>query len=118
MGTTETTTVRTRPAYFSQEYTEAKEIKLIAIEFTPEIKQKIVAAYNLLIQHDFSCIEIPIVAILESEPAEEVEWRESCECIKLHKGFKSLCYYAQSHYDSSDQIESEDISFETLGINI
>ena len=107
-------------AFFSQEYSDAMQIETLKINVTPTDVENINKAMDLVKNNSFiSSIHIDLngyVEYLNDEGEEVDEWRVEVERFVVYSD--SVYYYAQNKWHSGDQIESEAIYRDELGITL
>jgi len=105
-------------AFFSQDYSDAMQIETLKIHITPTDVENIRKAMELVKGNDFiSSIHIDLnghVEYLNDEGVEVEEWRVDVERFVVYSD--SAYYYAQNKWHSGDQIESDSIECDDLGI--
>ena len=105
-------------AFFSQDYSDAMQIETLKINVTPTDVENIKKAMDLVKNNSFiSSIHIDLngyVEYLNDEGEEVDEWRVDVERFVVYSD--SVYYYAQNKWHSGDQIESEAIYRDELGI--
>jgi hypothetical protein len=105
-------------AFFSQDYSDAMQIETLKINVTPTDVENIKKAMEFVKNNDFiSSIHIDLnghVEYLNDEGEEFDEWRVDVERFVVYSD--SVYYYAQNKWHSGDQIESEAIYRDELGI--
>lgn len=105
-------------AFFAQDFSDAMSIETLKINVTPTDVENIKKAMDLVQNNPFiSSVPIDLNGHVEylDEDGDEVEnWRVDVERFVVYSN--SLYYYAQNKYHSGDQIESEAIECDELGI--
>jgi len=109
----QTVTIKKAIAFKTNEYSETPEV--VKIEFTPETLHRIATIQSLVKQYDLFSAKIEVMdkfTLLDADGNESQEWftREGTFIIYID----SFYFYAQSKWDSSDQIESEQITCEEI----
>lgn len=107
-------------AFFSQEYSEAMQIETLKINVTPTDVDNIKKAMELVKQNSFiTSINVDLnghVEYLDDDNNEVEDWRVDVERFVVYSD--SVYYYAQNKWHSGDQIESEAIDCDELGITV
>ena len=105
-------------AFFSTEYSDAMGIETLKIHVTPTDVANIKKAMELVKENDFiSSINVDLnghVEYLDDENDEFEGWKIDVERFVVYSD--SIYYYAQNKWHSGDQIESNAITCEELGI--
>jgi hypothetical protein len=106
-------------AFFSQEFSDAMTIETLKIHVTPTDVDNIKKAMEFVKNNDFiSSIHIDLNGGVEylDDDNNEVDWRTDVERFVVYSD--SVYYYAQNKWHSGDQIESEAIDCDELGIRV
>ena len=107
-------------AFYSQDYSDAMTIETLKINVTPTDVENIKKAMDFVNKNSFiSSIHIDLnghVEYLNDEGEEFDEWRVDVERFVVYSD--SVYYYAQNKWHSGDQIESEAIYRDELGITV
>lgn len=107
-------------AFFAQDYSDAMQIETLKIHVTPTDVDNIKKAMEFVKNNDFiSSIHIDLnghVEYLDDDNKEFEEWITDVEGFVVYSD--SVYYYAQNKWHSGDQIESETIEGDELGITI
>jgi hypothetical protein len=105
-------------AFFAQDFSDAMSIETLKINVTPTDVENIKKVMDFVKKNDFvSSIHIDLNGHVEylDEDGDEVEnWRVDVERFVVYSN--SVYYYAQNKWHSGDQIESEAIECDELGI--
>lgn len=105
-------------AFFSQDFSDAMSIETLKINVTPTDVANIKKAMDFVKKNDFvSSIHVDLNGHVDylDEDGDEVEnWRVDVERFVVYSN--SVYYYAQNKWHSGDQIESEAIECDELGI--
>jgi hypothetical protein len=105
-------------AFYSMEHSDAMGIETLKIHVTPTDVANIKKAMELVKENDFiSSINVDLnghVEYLDDENDEFEGWRVDVERFVVYSD--SIYYYAQNKWHSGDQIESNAITCEELGI--
>jgi hypothetical protein len=105
-------------AFRSMEYSDSMEIETLKIHVTPTDVANIKKAIELVKENDFiTSINVDLnghVEYLDDENNEFEGWRIDTERFVVYSD--SIYYYAQNKWHSGDQIESDAITCEELGI--
>lgn len=105
-------------AFFSQDYSDAMTIETLKINVTPTDVENIKKAMEFVKNNSFvTSINVDLngfAEYLNDEGDEVEEWRVDVERFVVYSD--SVYYYAQNKWHSGDQIESEAINCEELGI--
>ena len=105
-------------AFFSQDFSDAMSIETLKINVTPTDVENIKKAMDFVKKNDFvSSIHIDLnghVEYLDDDGDEVEDWRVDVERFVVYSN--SVYYYAQNKWHSGDQIESEAIKCDELGI--
>jgi hypothetical protein len=105
----------------SNEYSETPQF--VKLEFTPETLHRIATIQCLIKQYNLYSvhIEIPdsftLMDDCEKDGGEDLKndlWLSSVETFTIYEN--AFYFYSQNKYDSADQIESEEISFEEINL--
>src|ERR1017187_3127606 len=111
-------TIETLISWTSNEYSDTP--KMVRIELTDAELTKIELCKKLIKLHDLDCIKISVNAELLNENPEDLEfnpfpnpfvesdWRADTQMLNITS--YGVYFYAQSKWDSGDQIESECIT--------
>ena len=107
-------------AFFSQDYSDAMTIETLKINVTPTDVENIKKAMEFVKNNSF-VISINVdlngfAEYLNDEGDEVEEWRVDVERFVVYSD--SVYYYAQNKWHSGDQIESEAIDCDDLGIKV
>jgi len=107
-------------AFYSMEYSDAMGIETLKIHVTPTDVANIKKAMGLVKENSFiTSINVDLnghVEFLDDENDEFENWRVDVERFVVYSD--SVYYYAQNKWHSGDQIESEAITCEELGIEV
>lgn len=107
-------------AFYSMEYSDAMSIEKLKINITPTDVANIKKAMELVKENSFiTSINVDLnghVEYLDDENVEVENWRVDVERFVVYSN--SVYYYAQNKWHSGDQIESEEIDCEELGIDV
>jgi hypothetical protein len=107
-------------AFFSQDYSDAMGVETLKISITPTDIENIKKSMEILRANKFmSSIHVPLegyVEYLNDEGEEFDEWRVDVERFVVY--IDCVYYYAKNKWSSGDQIESEAIEADELGIVI
>jgi hypothetical protein len=105
-------------AFFSQEYSDAMQIETLKINVTPTDVENIKKAMDFVKNNSFvASVNVDLNGFAEylNDDNNEVEvWRVDVERFVVYSD--SVYYYAQNKWHSGDQIESEAIDCDDLGI--
>ena len=105
-------------AFFSQEYTDAMQIETLKINVTPTDVENIKKAMDFVKNNSFvASVNVDLngfAEYLNDDNNEVEEWRVDVERFVVYSD--SVYYYAQNKWHSGDQIESEAIDCDDLGI--
>ena len=105
-------------AFFSQDYSDAMEIETLKINVTPTDVENIKKAMEFVKNNSFvTSINVDLngfAEYLNDDNNEVEEWRVDVERFVVYSD--SVYYYAQNKWHSGDQIESEAIDCDDLGI--
>lgn len=105
-------------AFFSQDFSDAMSIETLKINVTPTDVENIKKAMDLVQNNPFiSSVHIDLnghVEYLDEDGDEYGVWRVDVERFVVYSN--SVYYYAQNKWHSGDQIESEAIECDELGI--
>lgn len=107
-------------AFFAQDYSDAMQIETLKINVTPTDVENIKKAMDL-VKNDSNISSIHIdlngyVEYLDDEGEEYEDWRADVERFVVYSD--SVYYYAQNKWHSGDQIESDAIYRDELGITV
>ena len=107
-------------AFFSQDYSDAMEIETLKINVTPTDVENIKKAMEFVKNNSFvTSINVDLngfAEYLNDDNNEVEEWRVDVERFVVYSD--SVYYYAQNKWHSGDQIESEAIDCDDLGIKV
>ena len=107
-------------AFFSQDFSDAMTIETLKIHVTPTDVDNIKKAMEFVKKNSFiSSIHIDLnghVEYLDDDNNEVEDWRVDVERFVVYSD--SVYYYAQNKWHSGDQIESESIECDDLGIKV
>lgn len=105
-------------AFFAQDFSDAMSIETLKINVTPTDVENIKKAMEFVKNNNFvSSIHIDLnghVQYLDEDGGEVEDWRVDVERFVVYSN--SVYYYAQNKWHSGDQIESEAIECDELGI--
>jgi predicted ester cyclase len=105
-------------AFFSQEYSDAMQIETLKINVTPTDVENIKKAMDFVKNNSFvASVNVDLngfAEYLNDDNNEVEEWRVDVERFVVYSD--SVYYYAQNKWHSGDQIESEAIDCDDLGI--
>lgn len=105
-------------AFFSQDYSDAMEIETLKINVTPTDVENIKKAMEFVKNNSFvTSVNVDLngfAEYLNDDNNEVEEWRVDVERFVVYSD--SVYYYAQNKWHSGDQIESEAIDCDDLGI--
>ena len=105
-------------AFFAQDHSDANIIETLKIHVTPTDVDNIKKAMELVKQNSFiTSINVDLnghVEYLDDDNNEVEDWRVDVERFVVYSD--SVYYYAQNKWHSGDQIESEAIYRDELGI--
>jgi len=105
-------------AFFSQDFSDAMSIETLKINVTPTDVANIKKAMEFVKKNSFiTSINIDLnghVEYLDDDGDEVEDWRVDVERFVVYSD--SVYYYAQNKWHSGDQIESEGIECDELGI--
>jgi hypothetical protein len=106
-------------AFHSMEGSDAMMIETLKIHVTPTDVANIKKSMELIKENSFiTSINVEIDGIVEyfDDVNHEVDWRADVDKFIVYDN--SVYYYAQNKWHSGDQIESEEITIEELGITL
>ena len=107
-------------AFFSQEYSDAMQIETLKINVTPTDVENIKKAMDFVKNNSFvASVNVDLngfAEYLNDDNNEVEEWRVDVERFVVYSD--SVYYYAQNKWHSGDQIESEAIYRDELGITV
>lgn len=106
-------------AFHSMESSDAMMIETLKIHVTPTDVANIKKSMELIKENSFiTSINVEIDGIAEyfDDVNHEVDWRADVDKFIVYDN--SVYYYAQNKWHSGDQIESEEITIEELGITL
>jgi hypothetical protein len=105
-------------AFFAQDFSDAMSIDKLKINLTPTDVDNIKNAMELVNNNKFiNSINIDLDGSVEylNDDDEDIEsWKIDVERLVVYNN--SVYYYAQNKWDSGDQIESDCITLDDLGI--
>ena len=114
----ETLVIEKGIAFYSQDFSDAMGIETLKINITPTDVVNIKKAMEFVKSNNFiTSINIDLNGHVEylGDDGDEVEdWRVDVERFVIYSD--SVYYYAQNKWHSGDQIESEAINIDELGI--
>ena len=106
-------------AFYSMEYSDAMNIDKLKINLTPTDIDNIKSAMELVKNNKFiSSINVDLdgnVEYFDDDNNEVEDWKVDVERLIVY-GNNSVYYYAQNKWNSGDQIESNCITLDDLGI--
>lgn len=107
-------------AFYSQDYSDAMQIEVLKINVTPTDVDNIKKAMDFLKDNSFATsVNVDLnghCEYVDDEGNNVDEWRVDVERFVVYSD--SVYYYAQNKWHSGDQIESEAIDCDDLGIKI
>ncbi len=107
-------------AFFSTDYSDAMQIETLKIHVTPTDVENIRKAMQIIKANKFiSSINVELnghAEYLDDDGNEVEDWRVDVERFVVYDG--TAYYYAQNKWHSGDQIESEGIELDELGIEV
>lgn len=107
-------------AFFSKDYSDAMTIETLKINVTPTDVENIKKAMEFVKNNSFvTSVNVDLngfAEYLNDDNNEVEEWRVDVERFVVYSD--SVYYYAQNKWHSGDQIESEAIDCDDLGIKV
>ena len=106
-------------AFLSMDYSDANQVEKLKINITSTDLDNIKKAMRIVRDNDFiSSVKIDIDGFVGyvDDLDEEVDWRADVEQFIVYSD--CVYYYAQNKWHSGDQIESDSIERDELGIKV